>query len=83
MVRYITEDKLNVLYDSLEQINLDFLYISDTEPHRNVNLKYITGHPEDASLFIDVKNRRTILIPWDYQLAQTRSEADEIINATE
>jgi Xaa-Pro aminopeptidase len=83
MARYITEDKLNVLYDSLEQSNLDFLYISDSEAHRNVNLKFITGHPEDASLFVDIKNRKTTLIPWDYQLAQTRSEADQIVDAIE
>ncbi|MHA2053514.1 MAG: M24 family metallopeptidase [Candidatus Hodarchaeales archaeon] len=83
MARYITKEKLNLLFDSLEPKDLDFLYISDSEAHRNVNLKFITGHPEDASLFIDIKNRQTLLIPWDYQLAQTRSEADRIINATD
>ena len=64
----------------MEENKLDFLYLTDSEAHRNVNVKYITGHPEDATLFVDIKNRQTILIPWDYQLAQMSSEADRIVN---
>jgi Xaa-Pro dipeptidase len=83
MVKFITEAKLKSLYDSLETLGLDFLYITDSEASRNVNLKYITGHPEDATLFLDVKNRSSTLIPWDYQLAMIYSEADRIINIEE
>lgn len=67
----------------MESHELDFLYLTDSEAHRNVNVKYLTGHPEDASLFIDIKNRRTTLIPWDYQLAKMSSEADRIVDVTE
>ncbi|MHA1237195.1 MAG: M24 family metallopeptidase, partial [Candidatus Hodarchaeales archaeon] len=41
------------------------------------------GHPEDATLFLDVKNRMSTLIPCDYQLALSYSEADRIINIEE
>jgi Xaa-Pro dipeptidase len=80
LVRFITKEKLNELYDELENLGVDILYISDSEAHREVNLKYLTGHPEDASLFIDVNNRQTILVPWDYQLAQKYAEVNEIID---
>jgi len=83
MARFITEKKLKSLYDSLETLGIDFLYLTDSEASRNVNLKYLTGHPEDATLFLDVKNRTSTLIPWDYQLAEIYSEADRIINIEE
>ena len=48
MSRFITREKLDVLYDELEALGIDFLYLTDSEEHRNVNVKYLTGHPEDA-----------------------------------
>ena len=83
MARFITKDKLKILYDSLETLGIDFLYINDSEMSRNVNLKYLTGHPEDATIFFDVENRSSTLIPWDYQLSMIYSEADRIINIEE
>ena len=83
MSRFITNEKLKSLYDSLESLGIDFLYITDSEASRNVNLKYLTGHPEDATLFLDVENRSSTLIPWDYQLAMIYSEADRIVNIEE
>ena len=83
MARFITQEKLTKLYDSLETQELDYLYLTDSEAHRNVNVKYLTGHPEDATLFVDIKNRRTTLIPWDYQLAMMSSEADRIVNMSD
>ncbi|PWI48408.1 hypothetical protein CEE45_06660 [Candidatus Heimdallarchaeota archaeon B3_Heim] len=83
MARFITQEKLTKLYDSLEAHELDFLFISDSEAHRDVNVKYLTGHPEEAGLFVDIKNRQTTLIPWDYQLAKMISEADEIVDVAD
>ncbi len=83
MARFITKKKLKCLYDSLETLGIDFLYLTDSEASRNVNLKYLTGHPEDATLFLDVKSRSSTLIPWDYQLAMIYSEADRIVNIEE
>lgn len=80
MVRFVTKEKIEELYDGLKNLGVDILFISDSEAHREVNMKYLTGHPEDASLFIDVNNRQTILVPWDYQLAQKYAEVDEIID---
>jgi Xaa-Pro aminopeptidase len=71
------------MYDKLESLGIDVLYIRDSEDHRDVNLKYLSGHPEDASLFIDVHNRQTILIPWDYQLADDYSEVDQVVDIAE
>jgi Xaa-Pro aminopeptidase len=80
MNRFVTKEKMTDLYDGLTNLGLDILYITDTEAHRNINMKYLSGHPEDATLIVDVKNRGTILIPWDYQLAQEYAEVDQIVN---
>jgi Xaa-Pro dipeptidase len=80
MTRFITNKKIKELYDKMENLGIDVLIISDSEIHRNVNLKYLTGHPEDATLFLDIKNRHTILVPWDYQLANKYAEVDQIVN---
>jgi Xaa-Pro aminopeptidase len=80
MTRFVTKEKMIKLYDGLTNLGLDILYITDTEAHRNINMKYLSGHPEDATLIVDVKNRRTTLIPWDYQLAQEYAEVDQIVN---
>ena len=83
MARFVTKEKLKELYDILENIGVDILYLSDWEEHRNVNVKYLTGHPEDANLFVDVQNRQTILIPWDFQLANKFAEVNQIIDMAE
>ncbi|MFX1517023.1 MAG: M24 family metallopeptidase [Promethearchaeota archaeon] len=80
MTRFVTKEKLTSLYDELETTGIDILYLTDWEENRNVNVKYLSGHPEDSNLFIDVKNRQTILIPWDFQIAHEYAEVDQIIN---
>jgi Xaa-Pro aminopeptidase len=80
MSRFVTREKLTILYDTLENQGIDVLFIRDSEEHRDVNMKYLSGHPEDASLFIDIQNRQTFLVPWDYQLAKDYSEVDQVIN---
>jgi Xaa-Pro aminopeptidase len=79
--RFVTKEKLHELYNGLENLGVGVLFITDTEASRNVNLKYLTGHPEDAALFIDIQNRLTVLIPWDVQLAEKYAEVDQIVNS--
>ncbi|MFX1504847.1 MAG: M24 family metallopeptidase [Promethearchaeota archaeon] len=80
MTRFVTKEKLNELYNELETNGIDILYLTDWEENRNVNVKYLSGHPEDSNLLVDVQNRQTILIPWDFQIAQEYAEVDQIIN---
>jgi Xaa-Pro aminopeptidase len=46
-------------------------------------MKYISGHPEDATLLLDIKNRQSTLIPWDFQLANDYAEVDQIVDIEE
>jgi len=54
----------------------------DEEEHRNPAIRYLTGHPSDALLFV-LPEARTILLPWDVNLSRTLAVADEIIPYTD
>ncbi len=54
----------------------------DEEDCRNPAIRYLTGHPSDALLFV-LPDARTILLPWDVNLSRTLAVADEIIPYTD
>jgi len=54
----------------------------DEEERRNPAIRYLTGHPSDALLFV-LPDARTILVPWDVNLARKLAVADEIIPYTD
>ena len=78
-MRAITEEKLEELLKFLEEAQIDMLMIMDTEYAKNVNLHYLSGHPDSAILFIS-KDGETILSPGDIQLAEKHAQVDEIID---
>lgn len=82
MSRYITKEKLDKIFSHFKN-KIDVLFINDSEAHREVNLRYISGHIEDATLLLDINNEVTTLIPWDSQLAIERSEVDNIIDISD
>jgi len=53
--------------------------INDGEVTRNVNMQYLTGHPQDAIVFVTQKGE-TFLLPWDIPLANKYAEVDEIFD---
>ncbi|MGA2478627.1 MAG: Xaa-Pro peptidase family protein [Spirochaetia bacterium] len=54
----------------------------DFENQRSNTLRWLSGHPTDALLFTFASGR-TVLVPWDVNLANARSAVDEIIPYTE
>jgi Xaa-Pro aminopeptidase len=78
-MRPITEEKLEELVSFINKYNLDSLMIMDLEVSRNVNLQYLSGHPNDATVII-TSNGESLLIPWDINLAEKHSEVDQIID---
>jgi Xaa-Pro dipeptidase len=78
-MRSITAEKFESILEFLEEKKIDVLMITDYENSRSVNLQYLSGHPNDATLLIH-SNGESYLIPWDVNLAEKHSEVDEIIN---
>lgn len=56
--------------------------IKDFEGCRNSSLRYLTGHPTDAAFFI-FADGKTILVPWDVNLAKQYAFSGEIIPYTD
>ncbi|HVP18867.1 MAG TPA: aminopeptidase P family N-terminal domain-containing protein, partial [Spirochaetia bacterium] len=56
--------------------------LDDFESLRANSLRWLSGHPMDAILFVFASGR-TVLVPWDLNLAREMSVVDEVIPYTD
>ncbi|MCL2792169.1 MAG: Xaa-Pro peptidase family protein [Spirochaetaceae bacterium] len=56
--------------------------LKDFKGTKNSSVRYLTGHPQDAILFVFAKGA-TLLVPWDINLAKETAYCTEIIPYTE
>lgn len=61
----------------LEREGIYLLVLCDREGMRNSNIRYLTGHPSDAVLFI-FSTGKSILLPWDINLAEKMAFCDSV-----
>lgn len=78
-MRPITQEKIDRLLAFMKDEQLDAILLADWENARDVNMRYLSGHPMDASLVFKADGA-TCLIPWDLQLAEDHAEVDEVID---
>jgi Xaa-Pro dipeptidase len=64
--------------DYLGAENFDVGVILDFEGLRNQSLRYLSGQPEDALLFVFAKGE-SLLVPWDVSMARALAAADKLI----
>ncbi len=57
------------------------LVLEDFENLRSRSVRYLSGHPMDAILFV-FADGRTVLVPWDVTMARERASVDGIIPYT-
>jgi Xaa-Pro dipeptidase len=50
----------------------------DTEGRRDLTLRWLTGHPSEALLFLSA-DQKSLLVPWDANLADLCADADLVI----
>lgn len=77
-MRPITQEKMDLLTKFMDLQDIDLIFISDWEHSRDVNMRYLTGHPMDAYLIITAGGE-TCLVPWDVGLAEDHAEVDTLI----
>ena len=65
------------VYSYMEEAGIDLFMIEDTEGRRSPNLRYLSGHPADALLFLS--RGKSFLFPWDAPLAESYADADEVL----
>jgi len=63
----------------MAQEGIALVMIEDCEECRNPAIRWLSGQPGDALLFLSAA-RRSLLIPWDINIAMLHSEADVMIS---
>jgi Xaa-Pro dipeptidase len=67
--------RLEKIWDWMAQEEIAMVMFEDTEGRRDASIRWLTGHPSDALLFLSL-DRKTLLVPWDMILAKAFSKAD-------
>jgi len=72
------QNRREKIYDFMSGEGTDLLLISDFEDCRNPLVRWLSGQPGDALLFLS-SARSSLLVPWDINMAKLHAEADSII----
>jgi Xaa-Pro dipeptidase len=66
------------IYNWMAMEGLAMVMLEDTEERRDSSIRWLTGHPMDALLFLTV-DRKSILVPWDFNMAKLMANVDMTI----
>ena len=66
------------IYDWMAQESIALLMIEDSEKHRNSAIRWLSGQPGDALLFLSA-DRHSLLVPWDINMAIMHADADTLL----
>ena len=80
-MKSIFEKRRNILIEEMKNTNIQAVVFSDNENHRNPAVRYYTNHPSDA-IFILTKNGKSVLCPWDINIANQKAFVETIIPLT-
>ena len=67
------------IYDWMEEEGLSLVLFEDCEHKRDQNVRYLCGQPGDALLFLSAAARKSLLLPWDLNMAAQFADVDDII----
>ncbi|QQO09435.1 M24 family metallopeptidase [Breznakiella homolactica] len=70
------------IYDWMAQEGIALVMFEDTEGRRDTSIRWMTGHPGDALLFLAV-DKRSLLVPWDINMAKLLADTDMVVPYTE
>ena len=70
------------IYDWMAGEGIALLMVEDSEEQRNSTIRWLSGQPGDAILFLSV-TRQALLIPWDINMAILHAKADAILPYSE
>ncbi|MDR1278303.1 MAG: Xaa-Pro peptidase family protein [Treponema sp.] len=72
------EKRREQFYDWMAREGISLVMFEDAEGKRDPALRWFSGQPMDALLFLSV-DRRSLLIPWDINLAHCYAQVDILI----
>jgi len=71
-------DRMMQMWDWMAQEAIALVMFEDTEARRDSTIRWLTGQPGDALLFLSV-DRKSLLVPWDITMAKAYAKADAIV----
>ena len=77
--------RLEKIAEQMAQEGTALVMFEDTEGRRDTTIRWLTGHPGDALLFLALESQqpspscKTLLVPWDIILAKAYAKADLVI----
>jgi Xaa-Pro dipeptidase len=66
------------IYNWMAEEGIAMIMLEDTDARRDASIRWFTGHPMDALLFLTV-DRKSILVPWDFNMAKLMANVDVIL----
>jgi Xaa-Pro dipeptidase len=73
----VYQKRRETIYDWMVQEGAALIMIEDSEERRNPAIRWLSGQPGDALLFLSA-DRQSLLVPWDINMAMLLAEADRI-----
>jgi Xaa-Pro dipeptidase len=70
--------RIEKIREWMAQEEISLVMFEDTEGRRDQTIRWLCGHPCDALFFLS-HNGKTMLVPWDINLAKAYASADIII----
>jgi len=70
--------RMERIWDWMAQEEIALVMFEDFEPRRDSTVRWLTGQPGDALLFLSA-DRRSLLAPWDMIVAKSFAKADMIV----
>jgi Xaa-Pro dipeptidase len=74
----IYEERRGSFYDWMAREGVAMVMFEDAEGRRDPAVRWFTGQPMDALLFLSV-DKRSLLVPWDVNMAKNYAKADMTI----
>lgn len=72
------ETRRERVYDWMAAEGVAMLMMEDAEGRRDPSIRWLSGQPGDALLFLSV-DRRCVLVPWDVNIAKLYADADIVV----
>jgi Xaa-Pro dipeptidase len=66
------------IYDWMAKEDVALVMFEDVEGRRDPSVRWLTGQPGDALLFLSAADRKSLLVPWDVNIANVYADADAI-----
>jgi Xaa-Pro dipeptidase len=70
--------RLERIWDWMAQEEVAMVMFEDTEGRRDASIRWLTGQPGDALLFLSL-DRKSLLVPWDMIIAKAYAKASFIV----